>query len=625
MVRYHSSPFNDTANRIIGNYIISGGTETVLVLWQIDTGKQQFLPHMSATIQNVVVAPSGSSYGIQLADNSAMILSTAELQPTTNIAGIQASILGTPEDNKVWRLQDETWKPPLIQRTPAVINPLSPSQLLLAVGQVHEVDPLKPLVMSSPFLQTFDLGSGHNLYRQALTRTNITNINSAPSAHRLSEPRVTHMKISHDGSWLATVDEWAPPARDLAHLGHQEKSLEVERSARREVFLKFWQWSSENKAWELVSRIDTPHTLGQNSSSAGRVLDICADPTSLRFSTIGEDGVVCIWSTKTRKRDNVTVRDKDGKAFRNWHCQHAISLGKSELLDEPSSFDAMPINGSVAFSEDGSVLAAACSNRDGVLHLVDPELGNIRMSQSGLFEGDIIKIDFLGQDLITLSERLFVYDLVSNVVRFGITLHSDLKKLSMEQKQEMMHLAVDPKSRTFAIALPIRGDGDSKKTTLQYRFSELFVFHHNKAKPQLKEVFPSIVTALLPAIDSDGYLVLDATAEIRTVHKKGSQVLTTLAQSTSALQLDDEPASTGLLRLVEDVEDVEELDDDQLPTPAATQDENEDEDDDETPVVSQQKLSEVFDIGPSFALPPLEEMFYQVAGLFSSKPLAQNV
>jgi NET1-associated nuclear protein 1 (U3 small nucleolar RNA-associated protein 17) len=39
-----------------GNYVISGGTETVLVLWQLDTGKHQFLPHMSATIQNVVVS-----------------------------------------------------------------------------------------------------------------------------------------------------------------------------------------------------------------------------------------------------------------------------------------------------------------------------------------------------------------------------------------------------------------------------------------------------------------------------------------------------------------------------------------------------------------------------------------
>ena len=53
---------------------------------------------MSATIQNVVVSPSGTSYGVQLADNSTMVLSVAELKPTANIAGIQACILDYEED-----------------------------------------------------------------------------------------------------------------------------------------------------------------------------------------------------------------------------------------------------------------------------------------------------------------------------------------------------------------------------------------------------------------------------------------------------------------------------------------------------------------------------------------------
>ena len=69
------------------------------------------------------------------------------------------------------------------------------------------------------------------------------------------------MKISHDGNWLATVDEWVPPMRDLEFLSHQGKDVERERQLRREVFLKFWQWNKENDTWKLVSRIDAPHTL----------------------------------------------------------------------------------------------------------------------------------------------------------------------------------------------------------------------------------------------------------------------------------------------------------------------------------------------------------------------------
>src|ERR1700712_1940639 len=110
---------------------------------------------MSATIQNVVISPTGSSYAVQLADNSAMILSTAELSPTTNIAGIQASVLAYENDeSEVLRLREESWKDPLVQRTPAVINPIFSSKLLLAVGQTQEINLAEPLVMGSPYLQT---------------------------------------------------------------------------------------------------------------------------------------------------------------------------------------------------------------------------------------------------------------------------------------------------------------------------------------------------------------------------------------------------------------------------------------------------------------------------------------
>jgi NET1-associated nuclear protein 1 (U3 small nucleolar RNA-associated protein 17) len=240
-----------------------------------------------------------------------------------------------------------------------------------------------------------------------------------------------------------------------------------------------------------------------------------------------------------------------------------------------------------------------------------------------LFEGTIVNMEFLGQDLIVLSNKLFVFDIVSEEFRFAIKLASSPVSLSSKQKQEMMHLAVDHRSRTFAVSLPTFSPDLGQPSLLAAR-CELTVFHQDSREPQLKEDFPTIITALLPAVSSEGYIVLDTSAEIYTVMKKGSQAVTSLAQSTSALELDttpEEPAG-GLLQLVE--EDVEEVEDYLPPTPEATQD-GEDGDEDENPVVTKQQLSEIFDIGPSFALPPMEEIFYQVAGLFSGKPLAQGV
>ena len=598
-----------------GNYIISGGTETVLVLWQLDTGKQQFLPHMTATIQNVVVSPSGSSYGVQLADNSTMVLSVAELKPTANIAGIQARILEYEGqiDSSVRRVEETAFQLPLFQHTAALVNPANPSQLLLTVGPTQGVNHIKPLHTSIPFLQTFDLGTGHGVSRQALARTNVTNTNIAPNAHLISEPRVVLVKASFDGMWLATVDEWVPPKRDMDFIGHQGMDFEAECRQRTEVFLKFWQWSKENGDWELVTRIDAPHA-STDATSAGRILDLAADPSSTRFSSVGDDGVVRTWSLKARKRDGVPVRWKDGKTLRNWNCQHAISIGKSELMNESHA----PLqNACVAFSEDGSVLAAACGKQvDGLLHLLDPELGTVRSSRTGMFEGPILKMEFLGQDLITVSDRLLVHDLVADELRSGLRLGSAVTLLSTQQKIEMIHLAVDRESHTFAIALPATYDGRTGRTiSLVHRYSELAVFQPDTLTPVLVHDFSTLVTALLPAVGSEGYLVLDSAAEIWSVLKKGIQAVTSLAQSTSALQLDTVDEPTGdLLRLVEDEDEAGEVEIIQPPADLPM-----DDDDDENPVVTQQQLSEVFDIGPSFALPPMEDMFYQVAALFGSK------
>ncbi|KAA8575645.1 hypothetical protein MFRU_020g00400 [Monilinia fructicola] len=605
-----------------GNYIISGGSETVLVLWQLDTGKKQFLPHMTSTILNVVVSPSGSSYGIQLADNSAMVLSTAELEPTANFAGIQASVTqyAEPQEDEVQRAKSHYYKFHVVQRTPAVISSSNPSHLFLGVGQTPEVPFYEAPVRNCAFLQTYDLGAGHNVSKQALARTNVTNINEAPTALPITEPRVTHIQKSHDGLWLATVDEWTPSHADLDFVQHQATNPFAELKLRREICLKFWQWKETSQTWELISRINTPHTASDSAPGAGQILGLATDPSSLRFSTIGEDSVVRTWVPKTRKRDGISVKDGKGNALKNWHCQHEIQLMKSELTDD--YVRSTPYNGALAFADDGSILAAALG-QNGTVHMIDPEQGFITASQHGLFEGSIVAMEILGRDLITLSDSIRVHDLVSDQLRYSLKLYKSITRMHIIQKMEMMHLAINRKSGTFAVAIPMRLTPPSaqelREQTIPPTYSGLAVFGQDSQVPLLTECFETAVSAIIPTEDSEGFLILDGAAEIRNVTKKGTQPMTTLAQPTSDLQLDTVTDETtgDLLQMIEDVEDEPE-EAQPLSPPVA-------EDDDDTPVVTQQELSGVFDIGPAFALPPLEEMFYQVAGLFSSKPLEKMV
>ena len=626
-MHWHRKAVQSVKWSLDGNYIISGGSETVLVLWQLDTGKKQFLPHLSAAIQNIVVSPTGSSYAVRLADNSAMILSTSELKATASVSGLQAQVIRdtVSSDSRVSRIKDEQREGILVQHAPAVINPLQPSHLLLAVGENQAINPLSKEILSTPYLQTFDISSSHNISRQALSRTNITNINVGPNAHRISEPQVTHMQISHDGLWLATVDEWLPPRRDLEYLGHSTINLADEQRKRREVYLKFWQWSKTTEAWELVSRIDAPHTMAPENCGAGRIFDLVVDPSSHAFSTIGEDSTVRIWRPKTRTRDGIAVRGKDGEALVSWSCRGQVTLPKpvSEVEVTILAAPQRPEHGCLAFSEDGSVLAAALTGGpDAVIHLVDPSVGAVKFSRPTSYTGDIVRMAIASQYLVTVADEVRVYDIVSNELKYGIKLGSRQLGLSLEQKAEMIHLKVDRQSKTFAVALPCRGkqkEGVNISDNLAGVYSQLAVFDAAQATPLMAESLSHLVTSLVPAATSPGYVVVDAAAEITTITPKASQAVAVMAHSIADLGLEsitvEEPA-VGLMQLVEEAQAEEE--DEEMADAEAIE---VDADDDGAPVVSQQQLANIFDIGPSFALPPIEEMFYQVAELFSAKPI----
>jgi NET1-associated nuclear protein 1 (U3 small nucleolar RNA-associated protein 17) len=587
------------------------------------------LPHLSAAIDDIVVSPTGTSYAIHLSDNSTMILSTVELIPTANIAGLQAHVIQTlaPKDSSIRRVKETVRTRPLVPKTPAIINPAQPSRLIIAVGENQTIDPRSTASFSTQYLQTFDVASNHNISRQALTRTNVTNNNVSPSGMPISEPIITQMQTNHDGSWLATVDEWVPPKRDVESLGLTESSIKGEQQQRREVYLKFWQWEASDETWALVNRIDSPHHTETDSFGTGRVLALAADPSSTTFSTIGDDGVVSIWQPRTRKRAGVVMKGEKGKAIYSWACQRRISMGSRELSDDSATAGKRPEHASLAFSEDGSVLAAALDGGDDhVVHLLDPFTGLIRVSRPVMYRGDLISMAFLGQYLIILSDDLQVHDLVADELQYGVELEDIKTLLSLEQKAEMMHLAVDRKSRTFAVALPCREEWDleDKKThnSIAHAYSEIAIFSPEHAKPLYTQTWPALATAIVPAVSSPGYIIIDTAAEVTSLAPKAVQTLVSMSKPMVELRLDlrSEQATEKTLALDDDAEDVE---DDAEEAEEMDIDEALLEDDDGAPVVTQQQLARVFDVGPSFAMPPIDEMFYQVADLFSSKPTAQ--
>ena len=95
------------------------------------------------------------------------------------------------------------------------IDPKDPSQLLICVGTSQQASRTGPLPVT-PFLQRFDLGSFQSISKQPLTRTNTTELVTNPNGYPIVEPRACQLAFSYDGRWLATIDEWEPPERDIS-------------------------------------------------------------------------------------------------------------------------------------------------------------------------------------------------------------------------------------------------------------------------------------------------------------------------------------------------------------------------------------------------------------------------
>ena len=57
-----------------GTYLLSGGEESVLVLWQLDTHKKQFRPRLGSPITRVACSPGDKYFTLSLQNNGRHML-----------------------------------------------------------------------------------------------------------------------------------------------------------------------------------------------------------------------------------------------------------------------------------------------------------------------------------------------------------------------------------------------------------------------------------------------------------------------------------------------------------------------------------------------------------------------
>ncbi|SPO02340.1 related to small nucleolar ribonucleoprotein [Cephalotrichum gorgonifer] len=583
-----------------GNYMISGGSEHTLVIRQMDTSKLSFLPHLPGVISNIVVSPSGSSYAVHLDDNSVMVLSTAELEPTVYVSGVQ-SVTRNPQPPKdqwvkrVWKPSD----PPTA--VPAVLRPDMPGRLYLCVGSGDQATTSSG-TPSAPYLQSVDLESFRSITKQAIARTHPSDAIITSQGQPITDPRVSHLAFSHDGQWLATVDEWTPPKDDTLGLGEDQESVLTRE--RREIHLKFWEVGTDENntdVFSLVSRINAPHV----TSIPETVFGLASDPASPRFATIGNDGVVRIWRPKGRQQDGVPATDANGKVLQTWTCSQMIALNDQLSIESINGPNAVKNQASLAFSEDGSALLVAFGTADeGRVYVIDTRSGDVKNVLDGLWTGTLRGIHVLSPYIIILSDVLKVHDVVTDELCYGMALSFG----KHNPADDAVHFGVDSMTRHFAVAIPVPLG------------TELAVFSPETPSPVLLKRIPGRVLSLATSPSSSGFLILDDSAQLRTIAEGTDTDAVAIAQPLEDLRLEGVEAEGH-----EDGKDLMEMDD-------ASDDEEDEEESDEDgmdvdsedeeaypAVVNQQRLAAIFDAAPAFAMPAIEDVFYKVAGLLATK------
>ncbi|KAJ3088070.1 WD repeat-containing protein 75 [Quaeritorhiza haematococci] len=207
-MHWHAHQVNDLAFTNDGEYLLSGGEEAVLVIWQLQTRSKQFLPRLGADILSIAVSPDQMYYAVGQSDNTVRIVSSVNLTITQAVVGLKCAQL----NRKIYPLS-----------TGIVVEPRN-----------------NYVVMNGApgSLQFFNPYTDRHVLELEVTPGNRV---SRTEEKEIIRPHVTQLAFSPSGDWMITVD-----VRD---------SGETEP----EVYLKFWAYNADSQTYWVNTRVDNPH------------------------------------------------------------------------------------------------------------------------------------------------------------------------------------------------------------------------------------------------------------------------------------------------------------------------------------------------------------------------------
>eukprot|EP00743_Colponemidia_sp_Colp-15_P005541 GILK01005961.1.p1 GENE.GILK01005961.1~~GILK01005961.1.p1 ORF type:complete len:964 (-),score=206.41 GILK01005961.1:37-2928(-) len=265
-LHWHAHAVNCLSFSADAAYLLSGGEEGVLVLWQIDTGHKQFLPRLGAPLNSISTNQDGSLFALSTSDNSCRLISSHTMREEKRVQGLTSA----------HTFNDKTIPP----STGLVLDPK------------HKLLVLNGLPGAIQFYDAW--GDRHVNDLEVIPRNYVSRIDSSfPVTFRIEQ-----ICFTSDASWLVTL----------------ERRADGEFSENSAI--KFWEYNSNApEKYILNTRMDNPHK--------GKVTAMVAHPSRNMIVTASTDRTFRVWTLVSRREES-SIASKGGIIQTNasyWTCR----------------------------------------------------------------------------------------------------------------------------------------------------------------------------------------------------------------------------------------------------------------------------------------------------------------
>ncbi|KAK9897016.1 WD40 repeat-like protein [Cystobasidium minutum MCA 4210] len=349
VLHWHAHAVSSLAFTPNGAYLLSGGEEAVLVVWQIESRHKEFVPRIGAPIEalNIINGQSGQQeFVARLKDGTIAFLGAGTLKVVRTIAGVksieqfatakQASNLPLAIEPLTNRLVFQASHPSTIQFYSASQDMHVYEQDISPSNRVSRTDE-RPIVPVRVEHIAFSAS--------APPSSALVPLSENEQKHPLGPIAAAAFAAEATGTvWMATFDTWQ------------------DREYSRESHLKFWMgFPSHKPGYGLVSRIDNPHgqervtsmsfsSVPPSPSISSSSLDTAAATGNGvgKLCTTSLDGTIKLWSYRIPEEALKARSHKKTKHTATpigiWQCLYSLS------------YRSLPAVLS-AFSKDGSLIA----------------------------------------------------------------------------------------------------------------------------------------------------------------------------------------------------------------------------------------------------------------------------